>query len=102
MEQGGGQRRARHTCATPTATAEGFGHGEGYLYPHAYRDHWVAQQYLPASLQGKVFYQPSDQGYEASIRQEVARRREAQLAAMLAVESTDGEILTFTAPRFDA
>ncbi|MEZ4678920.1 MAG: hypothetical protein R2932_32365 [Caldilineaceae bacterium] len=29
---------------------EGFGHGEGYLYPHAYRDHWVAQQYLPTSL----------------------------------------------------
>ncbi|MCB0050513.1 MAG: AAA family ATPase, partial [Caldilinea sp.] len=47
---------------------EGFGHGEGYLYPHAYRDHWVAQQYLPSSLQGKVFYQPSDQGYEAAIR----------------------------------
>jgi putative ATPase len=62
---------------------EGFGHGEGYLYPHAYRDHWVAQQYLPTSLQGKVFYQPSDQGYEAGIRGEVTRRREAQLAAML-------------------
>ncbi|MFO7848837.1 MAG: AAA family ATPase, partial [Spirochaetia bacterium] len=31
-----------------------FGHGEGYLYPHAYRDHWVAQQYLPSGLQGKV------------------------------------------------
>ncbi|HMA64613.1 MAG TPA: AAA family ATPase, partial [Chitinispirillaceae bacterium] len=25
---------------------EGFGHGDGYMYPHAYRDHWVAQQYL--------------------------------------------------------
>lgn len=73
---------------------EGFGHGEGYLYPHAYRDHWVAQQYLPTSLQGKVFYQPSDQGYEATIRAEVARRREAQLAAMLDVETTRGEILT--------
>jgi len=24
---------------------KGFGHGAGYLYPHAYRDHWVAQQY---------------------------------------------------------
>ncbi|MGC8826032.1 MAG: AAA family ATPase, partial [Anaerolineae bacterium] len=36
---------------------EGLGHGAGYLYPHAYRDHWVAQQYLPDSLQGKVFYQ---------------------------------------------
>ncbi|MCB0097629.1 MAG: AAA family ATPase, partial [Caldilineaceae bacterium] len=66
---------------------EGFGHGEGYLYPHAYRDHWVAQQYLPTSLQGKLFYQPSDQGYEARIRHDVARKREAQLAAMLAQEA---------------
>ena len=65
---------------------EGFGHGKGYLYPHAYRDHWVAQQYLPTALQGRLFYQPSDQGYEAKIQAEVARRREAQLAAMLEVE----------------
>ncbi|MDZ7708554.1 MAG: AAA family ATPase [Trueperaceae bacterium] len=63
--------------------AEGFGHGQGYLYPHAYRDHWVAQQYLPDALQGRLFYQPSDQGAEAEIRTAVARRREAQLAAML-------------------
>jgi putative ATPase len=78
--------------------AEGFGHGEGYLYPHAYRDHWVAQQYLPTSLQGKVFYEPSDQGYEAAIHDEVARRREAQLAAMLAMDATDtpAEVLTYT------
>ncbi len=62
---------------------EGFGHGEGYLYPHAYRDHWVAQQYLPQALQGKVFYQPGDQGYERDIHEQVARRREAQLAAMV-------------------
>ena len=77
---------------------EGFGHGEGYLYPHAYRDHWVAQQYLPDALQGKVFYQPSDQGYEETIRTQVDRRREAQLAAMLEQGSQDGpgEILTFS------
>lgn len=78
--------------------AEGFGHGEGYLYPHAYRDHWVAQQYLPTSLQGKVFYQPSDQGYEAGIRVQVARRREAQLAAMLDTEEEAVEMLTFSPP----
>ena len=78
---------------------EGFGHGEGYLYPHAYRDHWVAQQYLPTSLQGKVFYQPSDQGYEAQIRTTVAQRREAQLAAMLELESggqSPIDVLTFS------
>jgi len=62
---------------------EGFGHGQGYLYPHAYRDHWVAQQYLPTALQGRVFYQPSEQGYERQIRDQVVRRREAQLAAMV-------------------
>ncbi len=62
--------------------AEGFGHGEGYLYPHAYRDHWVAQQYLPRTLQGQVFYQPSEVGHEAKIRIEVQRRREAQIAAL--------------------
>jgi putative ATPase len=76
---------------------EGFGHGKGYLYPHAYQDHWVAQQYLPTALQGKMFYEPSDQGYEAKVQQQVARRREAQLAAM--VESSEwglemGEVLT--------
>ncbi len=59
---------------------EGFGHGEGYLYPHAYRDHWVAQQYLPDVLQGRIFYQPSEQGYEATIKDNVTKNREAQLA----------------------
>ena len=63
--------------------AEGFGHGSGYLYPHAYRDHWVAQQYLPDSLVGKVFYTPSTQGYEATIRDEVLSRREIQIASLV-------------------
>lgn len=63
--------------------AEGFGHGSGYLYPHAYRDHWVAQQYLPDTLTGRVFYTPSTQGYEGKIRNEVLSRRELQIAAML-------------------
>src|SRR3989441_3740138 len=77
--------------------AEGFGHGAGYLYPHAYRDHWVAQQYLPTHLQGKVFYEPGGLGYEQSIRQQVVRRREAQLAAMLDVDHAPaGEVLTFS------
>lgn len=73
---------------------EGFGHGEGYLYPHAYRDHWVAQQYLPNALQGRVFYEPSDQGYEGEVRREVMRRREAQLAAW--IPSDDAEVLTYS------
>jgi len=76
---------------------DSFGHGKGYLYPHSYREHWVAQQYLPRSLQGQVFYQPSDQGYEGQIQQAVARRREAQLAALVeGVGVALPEVLTFS------
>jgi putative ATPase len=79
--------------------SEGFGHGEGYLYPHAYRDHWVAQQYLPDRLQGRLFYQPSGQGFEGGIRTDVQRRREAQLEAMGEAEDRPVEVLTFTRAR---
>jgi putative ATPase len=79
----------------PSRDKQGFGHGAGYLYPHAYRDHWIAQQYLPGSLQGQVFYQPSDQGFESTIRDRVSRQREAQLAAMVE-EAEEG--LTMSPP----
>lgn len=59
-----------------------LGHGEGYLYPHAYREHWVPQQYLPDEFSGTVFYTPSDRGYEARIRNEVFAKREAQTAVL--------------------
>jgi len=78
--------------------SEGFGHGANYLYPHAYRDHWVAQQYLPADLQGRVFYQPSDQGQERDLASQVQARREIQLAAMIEGPPAPVEGLTFSPP----
>lgn len=65
---------------------EELGHGKGYLYPHAYRDHWIAQQYLPEALIGRVFYMPSHIGYEEKIRNEVLAKRETQLAAIQEAE----------------
>ncbi len=80
-----------------TRDKKGLGHGAGYLYPHAYRDHWVAQQYLPTSLQGQIFYQPSNQGYEGDIQTQVARKREAQLAGLVEsnLEQSLPEALTY-------
>ncbi|PIE81494.1 MAG: AAA family ATPase [Chloroflexi bacterium] len=75
---------------------EGFGHGIGYKYPHSYHEHWVAQQYLPAALQGKVFYQPGDQGYEGTLAHRVLQRREEQLAVLLSSEEDSAEILTMS------
>jgi putative ATPase len=78
--------------------AEGFGHGEGYAYPHAYRDHWAAQQYLPSSLKGRTFYIPSTIGYEGKIREEVLRKRELQAAIVLGDNNeADAELLSWSA-----
>ena len=77
--------------------AEGFGHGQGYIYPHTYREHWAAQQYLPDQLVGRVFYTPSVQGYEGQIREEVLTRRELQIAAIMEEQNGQkGELLTFS------
>ena len=42
--------------------------GKGYLYPHDFPDHWVAQQYLPDEYRDRVYYVPSDQGHEAKVK----------------------------------
>ena len=58
-----------------------FGDGMDYRYPHAYAEHWVEQQYLPTALQGEVFWQPGQLGWEGERRERMAERRAAQLAA---------------------
>lgn len=40
--------------------------GQFYKYPHAFPNHWVAQQYLPDILQGTVYYMPGDNKFEQS------------------------------------
>jgi putative ATPase len=57
--------------------SKGLGHGKGYLYPHAYRDHWVAQQYLPEHLKGQVFYTPGELGYERHVKERLDRYRKS-------------------------
>ncbi|MEB3335121.1 MAG: AAA family ATPase [Cyanobacteriota bacterium] len=59
-----------------------FGDGQAYRYPHAYAEHWVAQQYLPTALQGQVFWQPGALGWEGERRAALRQRRAAQLAAV--------------------
>jgi putative ATPase len=56
----------------------GLGHGKGYQYPHDFPGHFTPQQYLPDSILGKVFYKPSDQGYEANVSDRLKCWRDAQ------------------------
>jgi putative ATPase len=68
--------------------AVALGHGKGYQYPHESPDHFLPQQYLPRSLLGTYFYNPSSQGYEVEVTKRLARWREAQRKA-LGITSTE-------------
>ena len=59
---------------TSYSGASRLGHGKGYLYPHDYPGHWVKQDYMPPSLKGKRYYEPSDQGQEARIKENHEKR----------------------------
>ncbi len=55
------------------ADSHGQERAQGYLYAHDYPNHYVKQQYLPDELVGEVFYEPTDIGYEAKIREHFKR-----------------------------
>ncbi|MCI8418034.1 MAG: replication-associated recombination protein A [Lachnospiraceae bacterium] len=57
------------------AGAKGLGHGVGYKYAHDYPNHYVKQQYLPTEIQGSVFYEPGDLGYERKMKERMQEIR---------------------------
>jgi putative ATPase len=55
--------------------AQKLGHGAGYRYAHD-EPHGVAeQQYLPDTLAGRTYYEPTDRGAEREIRPRLERLR---------------------------
>jgi len=56
-----------------TPLMRGMGYGKGYKYAHDYSGHFVEQQNLPDSLQGKRYYKPGDQGYEKDIAERLKK-----------------------------
>ena len=54
--------------------AKSLGHGLGYDYPHDHPEGWVDQQYRPAELEGRVYYEPSPHGAEAEVRHRMVSR----------------------------
>lgn len=52
--------------------AAALGRGLDYKYAHDYPNHYVKQQYLPDGMEGAVFYEPSDNGYEREIKARLA------------------------------
>ncbi|MDP9402333.1 MAG: replication-associated recombination protein A [Actinomycetota bacterium] len=55
-----------------------LGHGGGYRYPHDAPSGWVAQEYRPAEVAGRVYYQPSAHGQEREIGERLRAMRARQ------------------------
>ena len=73
-EKGGYQSVPVHLRDTHYKGAERIGSGEGYLYPHDFPGHWVAQQYAPEEAKDMPYYTPSEQGFEREVRAQRAKR----------------------------
>ncbi len=58
-----------------TGLMRAVGYGKGYKYAHNFPGHFVEQQNLPDSLQGKKYYEPSDQGFEKEIEDRLKKWR---------------------------
>jgi putative ATPase len=56
--------------------ARSLGRGEGYLYAHDQPDGVATQQHLPAGLEDRRFYRPTDRGREQALGERLAELRD--------------------------
>ncbi|HZI92798.1 MAG TPA: replication-associated recombination protein A [Patescibacteria group bacterium] len=53
----------------PTGLMSDLGYGKGYQHAHDYEAAVTDQDLLPAGLKGRVYYRPTESGYEKTIRE---------------------------------
>ena len=82
-----------HLRNAPTKLMQNLGYGAGYRYAHDFEEGVVGQQNLPDNIQGHIYYQPKDRGYEIELRQRIERIAAIYARTMTAPEGegTDGK-----------
>lgn len=56
-----------------TSLMEELGYGKGYKYPHSYKGEKIEENYLPDKLKDKIYYTPSDTGFEKEIQSRMTK-----------------------------
>ena len=76
----GNQPVPLHLRNAPTKLMADLGYHDGYLYPHDYPGHYVAQQYMPDALKGEQIWQPqSHSASEARIAERIEKWKDGKI-----------------------
>jgi len=71
-----------HILNAPTKLMKNVGYGKGYAYDHDADEGFSGQDYWPEEMEAQAFYEPTDRGFEARVRERLEyweqRRRELQ------------------------
>ncbi len=81
VKQHGALPTPLHIRNAPTKLMKSLGYGKAYKYPHNYEGHYVPENYLPDELKGRRYYEPSEQGIEATIKQRLDSLRDVEVAS---------------------
>jgi putative ATPase len=68
-----------HILNAPTKLMKDIGYGKGYAYDHETEEGFSGQDYWPEEMEPQAFYQPSDRGFEAKVRERIAYWDEMRL-----------------------
>lgn len=74
VEQTGNCPVPLHLRNAPTKLMKELGYGNSYKYAHDYPQHFVRQQFLPDTLQGKHFWHAADNAAEVQMQQRQQQR----------------------------
>src|SRR3954464_5137698 len=86
-EETGSLMPPMHILNAPTKLMKTVGYGKGYAYDHDADEAFSGQDYWPEEMERQTFYEPSDRGFEAKVRERLdywAQRREE-------LQRSDGE-----------
>jgi putative ATPase len=61
-----------HILNAPTKLMKQIGYGKGYAYDHAEQDGFSGQDYWPEGMTAESYYEPTDRGFEARVRERLA------------------------------
>jgi putative ATPase len=64
-----------HIRNAPTRLMKEMGFGEGYEYPHEHPEGLVDQEYLAGKVRDRRYYEPTNRGYEATIKKRLDKWR---------------------------